>query len=198
MCSTARDIQILVVDDQRQLADLYTYWLQDSYSVRTAYSGRDALELLDETTDMVLLDRDMPDLTGDEVLERIRDRGLACPVTMVTGERPDIDVIDMHFDDYLVKPVQSDELRNAVERMVERTAYEQEVQEYFALVSKQATLREHVASETLADSESYDVLERRLTELKERLDESVAGFGANDFAHVFRRLNTPTPTSEQG
>ena len=69
---------ILVVDDERQLADLYATWVGDDYAVRTAYDGQSALEQADEAVDVVLLDRHMPDLTGDEVLGRIRDRGLDC------------------------------------------------------------------------------------------------------------------------
>ncbi len=66
---------VLVVDDEQGLADLYANWLEDRYTVHTSYNGTDALETLSQEIDVVLLDRRMPDMSGDEVLTEIRNRG---------------------------------------------------------------------------------------------------------------------------
>ncbi|ESS07881.1 MAG: response regulator containing CheY-like receiver, AAA-type ATPase, and DNA-binding domain protein [uncultured archaeon A07HN63] len=50
---------VLVVDDESDVADLYAYRLEDAFSVRTAYSGEEAIETVDETVDVILLDRRM-------------------------------------------------------------------------------------------------------------------------------------------
>ena len=63
---------VLVVDDDEDLADTCEYWLRDDYDVRVAYGGEDALNQIDETGDVVLLDRRMPKLSGDAVLEGTR------------------------------------------------------------------------------------------------------------------------------
>ena len=55
------NIHILVVEDEEPLADLFTAWLSDEYTVDTAYTGEEALELLNETLNVVLLDRRLPD-----------------------------------------------------------------------------------------------------------------------------------------
>ncbi len=82
----------------------------------------------------------MPGLSGDEVLEQIRDRDLNSRVVMVTAVKPDFDIIDMGFDDYLVKPVSKDDLYTTVEGMLSRIEYDNQMQEYFSLVSKKAVL----------------------------------------------------------
>jgi CheY-like chemotaxis protein len=67
---------VLVVDDDEDLAETCEYWLEaGQYEARVANSGEEALKVVDETVDVVLLDRRMPTLSGDEVLAELRDRG---------------------------------------------------------------------------------------------------------------------------
>lgn len=70
---------VLVVDDEPDVADAYAAQLDDQYIVSTAYGGDEALERIDVSVDIVLLDRRMPSTSGDEVLERIRNRDLNSP-----------------------------------------------------------------------------------------------------------------------
>lgn len=159
---------VLVVEDQVEIADLYTEWLSANYNIRTAYDGQQALEALDEAVDVVLLDRRMPEIHGDDLLDCIRDRGLSCRVTIVTAVDPDFDIIELGFDEYLTKPVSAVELRRTVERMLSLTEYDQEVQEYFALASKIATLHASQTQAALADSEEYAELHSRFATAEER------------------------------
>lgn len=159
---------VLVVEDDVENADLYSEWLSADYHVRTAYDGDQALAALDESVDVVLLDRRMPEMHGDELLELIRDRGLSCRVTIVTAIDPDFDIIELGFDEYLTKPVSAVELRRTVERMLSLREYDQEVQEYFSLASKIATLHASQSQATLADSEEYATLHARFATAEER------------------------------
>ncbi|MDY7082664.1 MAG: response regulator, partial [Halobacteria archaeon] len=59
---------IVVVDDEQAVADMYYEWLEGEYDVKKAYDGEEALEKIDQDTDLVLLDRRMPGMSGDEVL----------------------------------------------------------------------------------------------------------------------------------
>ena len=166
---------VLVVEDEPDLADLYAAWLGDEYRVRTAYGGHEALDELDEAddeVDAILLDRRMPGLSGDEVLTAVRDRGVDCRVAMVTAVEPDFDILEMGFDDYLVKPVTSDTLRETVEGLLRRGEYDTEVQELFSLTSKKAMLESEKSASDLADNEEYQRLTARIDELRERADES--------------------------
>jgi DNA-binding response OmpR family regulator len=166
---------VLVVEDEPDLADLYAAWLGDEYRVRTAYGGHEALDELDEAddeVDAILLDRRMPGLSGDEVLTAVRDRGIDCRVAMVTAVEPDFDILEMGFDDYLVKPVTSDTLRETVEGLLRRGEYDSEVQELFSLTSKKAMLESEKSASDLADNEEYQRLTERIEELRDRADES--------------------------
>jgi DNA-binding response OmpR family regulator len=172
--------RVLVVDDESQLADLFATWLSSEWTTETAYDGSAALETLDESFDVVLLDRRMPCQSGDEVLERIRENGYDCRVIMVTAVDPDFDIIEMGFDDYLVKPVSKDELLELVESVANRSAYQSAVQDYYALVSKKALLESEKEDSELADNEEYRELCSRIDELEGRLDETVTEFSTHD------------------
>ena len=62
---------VLVVEDETHLAELYSEYLDDNYDVRTAYGGVEAIEMLASELGVVLLDRRMPIVSGNEVLAAI-------------------------------------------------------------------------------------------------------------------------------
>ncbi|TYT63422.1 HalX domain-containing protein [Natrialba swarupiae] len=182
-------LEVLVVDDEARLADLFATWLETEWSVDTAYDGEEALEKMAESIEVVLLDRRMPGLSGDDVLEAIRDDGYDCRVVMVTAVDPDFDIIEMGFDDYLVKPVSKDELLGIVEEVSGRSEYESDILEYYALVSKKALLESEKADRVLANNEEYQQLRERIEELEQRVDESVSGLSSHDdFVGAFQDI----------
>ncbi|WP_410764824.1 bacterio-opsin activator domain-containing protein [Haloferax sp. DFSO60] len=153
---------VLVVDDDKDLADTCQYWLnQGRYVVETAYGGSEALSQLDEHVDVVLLDRRMPSISGDDVLEEIRERELDCRVAMMTAVEPDTDIVDMPFDAYLVKPVSESQVTETVEELLVRSGFEREVRDYFALESTHEAL-ENRAAEELRNPEVLDDLQQQL------------------------------------
>ena len=155
---------ILLVDDEPNLVDLYETFLSGEYDIRTATGGEEALEVVDESVDVVLLDRRMPGVTGDEVLEEIRARSLNVRTAMLTAVEPDTDIIDMPFDDYRVKPVDRSDLIATVELLLERATYDAQSQEFFSLASKKAALE-------IADRDDTDEYRRLTEELGERRDD---------------------------
>ena len=136
------EAEILLVEDDRELAALYAAWLEGIHTVRTAADGVEALETVDDTVDIVLLDRQLPKLSGTEVLTTIRERDLSCRVVIVSGAEPDFDLIRMEFDGYLVKPVTKEELRSAVEQTIAQASYGEKLQEFHALVQTRNVLDE--------------------------------------------------------
>lgn len=165
-----REPVVLIVDDEPEVVKMYRLYLEDECEVRTATSGEEALEKLDPAVDVVLLDRRMPGMSGDEVLERIRLRGVDCRVVMVTAIKPSMDILDMAFDDYLVKPVEKEGLQDAVERMMARDALNRRILEMFSLASKLATLESKLEINQLERSEEYQQLIDRFTRLRDDLD----------------------------
>ena len=110
--------QVLIVEDRQPLADLYAEWLADTYHVETAYTGREAVSMLDASVDVLLLDRRLPDISGDDVFEISADRGLDCRVAMITAAEPTFETATMGLDDYLTKPVSRATLRETVSALL--------------------------------------------------------------------------------
>ena len=164
---------VLIVEDEPDLANLYAAWLDDTCDVETAYDGETALDAIDETVDIVLLDRRMPGLSGDTILTTIRDRDLDCRVAMVTAVEPDFDIIEMGFDDYLVKPVSKDELRRIVDQLTLRSSYDAQLQEFFALASKKALLDAQKTDAELKSSQEYARLQDRLAVLRVKVNDTM-------------------------
>ncbi|WP_416839558.1 bacterio-opsin activator domain-containing protein [Haloferax sp. DFSO52] len=153
---------VLVVDDDEDLADTCKYWLSgERYTVETAYGGRAALNRIDDSVDVVLLDRRMPSISGDDVLEEIRARGIDCRVAMMTAVEPDTDIVDMPFDTYLVKPVSESDVKETVEELLFRSGFDDEIREYFALESTEQALGSRELDE-LREPEALDELRSRL------------------------------------
>ncbi|WP_299236834.1 response regulator [Natronomonas sp.] len=179
---------VLVVEDERALIELYVRWLENDYTVLTATGGEEALEQFDERVDVVLLDRLMPGMSGDEALEEIRGRSSDCKVAMVTAVEPDFDVISMGFDDYLTKPVEREEMVETIQRLLSRSEFDGIEQELYALSSKQAALRASKPKEELDDNEEFQRLQERIQQLRDELDATLPGMEDDEFVAMVRDI----------
>lgn len=182
---TSSPPRVLVVEDETELAELFAEWLAEEYEVDVATDGETALDLVDGDTDVVLLDRLMPGISGDEVLETIRERGFDCRVAMVTAVEPNFDVLDMGFDDYVVKPVFREDIRRLVSGLRERDEYDRHLSELFSLASKLAALESHKQRDELTENEGYRRLKADLAETRDRVEQLEAGMSEEDFEAVF-------------
>lgn len=187
-------ITVLVVEDEEALASLYDAWLSDDYDVRIAHTGRDALDLLDETVDVVLLDRRLPGLSGREVLTAIREQYDDCQVAMVTAVEPGLDILEMGFDDYVTKPASRDDIRSVVASLADRKQYDAYVQRYFRLLSKRAALEREVGD--LAEHPEYDELRADIEAVEANLDGLVDEFGPTDFDAQFYSFSSPNGVAD--
>ena len=176
MGAAEEDTTVLVVDDETAVADAYTAQLQRDYDVRTAYGGEEALDAVDSQVEVVLLDRRMPAISGDEVLDEIRERDLDCRVIMVTAVDPDFDIVDMPFEDYLQKPVDRDDLHTAIQNQLAASEYDEQVDEFLELNTKIGLLEEEKPTQELEQSEDVREIKERAEDLKEDLDETVMEF----------------------
>ncbi len=189
--------RVLIVEDETDLADLYAIYLSDVYDVQTANDGDAALELVGEDTDVVLLDRRMPDMTGDEVLAEIRSRGIDCRVAMITAVEPDLDIVEMAFDDYLVKPVTREDLHGLVEVLLRRAGYDARAQEFFRLASKKAAL-ESTPDVSVEEESEYQELTRRMEEIQEDLNETMSELTDDDFRQAFASFSEDDVEADEG
>ena len=116
---------ILVVDDDKHITEVLRRALAyEGYSVEVALKGDEALrKLLERQPDLVVLDRMLPNVDGLEVCRRIRESGNQVPILMLTAKDaiPDrVMGLDSGADDYLVKPMQLDELLAHVRALLRR------------------------------------------------------------------------------
>ncbi len=163
----------IVVDDEREVADAYALRLRGLCDVQTVYTGQDALETIaDEPIDVVLLDRHMPGMSGDEVLAELDDRGYPGRIIMVTAIDPGFDVLDMPFDDYLCKPVERDDVRTAVEHQCTVLGYET-LGEYFGIEAKRRVLVAERPEVELRENDEYQQLGQRAQELRKRVRRTI-------------------------
>jgi DNA-binding response OmpR family regulator len=178
---------VLVVDDEQKVADVQALTLQHSYETRVAYGGREALETFDESVDAVVLDRRMPDIHGDEVLARIRERDADTVVVMMTAVDPDLNILEMEFDDYLTKPVDAETLHSSLERQLDtRQEDDPRLTEFFSIVSKLDVLESELPPSALDESEEYTDLKERADALGEELDAEDDDF--EDLVDTFRDI----------
>ena len=181
---------VLVVEDERDLADLYADWLGEAYDVRTAYTAEEAMAELSQAVDVVLLDRRLPETSGDDVLDRIVAMDYRCSVAMVTAVDPDFDIIDLGFDDYVVKPIDRETLQDLVARLLTRSLYNEEVRRYFALVSTRASLESTKSPEELDANDRYQDLLADIGDTESSLDDIVSRFTDEDFLALVHALGS--------
>ena len=119
--------RVLVVEDEPDIAALIAYQLtREGFRVETVGSGTEALVAIDkEAPDLVVLDRMLPGLSGDEVIQRLRDdpETLSIPVLMLTAKREQedrIEGLELGADDYLTKPFSPRELVLRVQAVLRR------------------------------------------------------------------------------
>ncbi len=115
---------ILVIDDDPRMLRLIKEELRDEYNVATATSGKVGLAFLQrKTTDLILLDYEMPEENGPEVLDKIRAdiKTKNIPVVFLTGinDREKIQkVLSMKPQGYLLKPINHDKLLETISNVI--------------------------------------------------------------------------------
>ena len=115
---------IAVIDDDEYIGDMLRRALEgEGYQVARAYSGTEALLLLEKTNpDLVLLDVALPDGTGFDLCREIKAKDLA-PVIFLTARDEERDVVlgfDLGADDYVIKPFRNRELLSRIANVLRR------------------------------------------------------------------------------
>lgn len=168
--ATGEPATLAVLDDEPMLADLLTEWVDEKWVCETFTEGRALLDGVDDSVDVVLLDRQLPGLSGAEVLERLRERGSTAPVCLVSGVEPSVDIVDLPLNDYLRKPVSRPELQATIEELLLRRTYHPHVQEFFNCAAKLDAIESATPATQLGEDERYLALKRRADELRQAAD----------------------------
>ncbi|QAT39423.1 tetratricopeptide repeat protein [Clostridium sp. JN-9] len=113
---------VLVVDDTKNIKNLLTTCLTlNGYSVLTASNGFDAMEILKKNkVNLVFLDIKMPELSGTEVLKRIRAMGIDTPVIIMTAfatVKNAVECTKLGAVTYLQKPFTTDKVKSVLKEI---------------------------------------------------------------------------------
>lgn len=119
--------KILVVEDDENVSDGIKDWLMlEHYVVEQAADGADALQLLAHYKyDLIILDWDLPTVSGIDVCRSFRAQGGLVPILMLTGKnalKEKREGLDSGCDDYLTKPFELEELSARIRALLRRPA----------------------------------------------------------------------------
>lgn len=127
VASTESRYTLLLVDDNRDFCAVMSEYLADEYSIRTAYNGREALEVLEEDNiNMVISDIMMPVMDGTELCRQIKTnvRWSHIPVILLTARMAEecrTEGLKQGADDYIVKPFDFNLLKLRIRKFMEWT-----------------------------------------------------------------------------
>ena len=175
--------KILWVDDEIDLLKPHILFLEErDYSVTPLCAGADALDELEgELPDLVLLDEQMPGLSGLDTLRQIKLRWPSLPVVMVTKSEEEHvmeDALGGKISDYLVKPVSPSQLLLTVKRLTEGRQLRQE----HSAVDYQRQFRElSMQLDSGLDADGWCDMQRQLV----RWDLELAGLDDSGVHEIF-------------
>ncbi|ACV47934.1 response regulator receiver protein [Halomicrobium mukohataei DSM 12286] len=167
------DVAVLVLEDETELLDAYVNGLEDEYDVyaaETAATATDHVDGLGDDLDVALLDRRLPERSGDDVLKYIQSAPIDCRTAMVTAVDPSLDIIDMGFDDYVVKPVTPSDLRTVIDRLLKLEAYDDVYQTLSEKRVKRSVLAAELSRTELERSEEFAALQSEIADLEAQLE----------------------------
>lgn len=122
------DGKVLIIEDEREIARIVKSYLEkDGFNVTVAETGKQALELIKERFDLIILDLMLPDIDGESICTSIREFSQV-PIIMLTaksGEDDRVKGLGIGADDYVVKPFSPRELVARVKAHLRRIKREE-------------------------------------------------------------------------
>ncbi len=185
---TTTQPSILIVDDQSNMTEILSIQLGDEYTVQIANSGTSALKMIDEEIDVVLLDRRMPGLSGDEVLRRIRFEGYNCRVVMLTAAVPNFDIIELPFDDYVCKPVDHQTLTRVIDYQLKLRQSPKVISDLYKDKLKQRLIQREKSSRDLNSSPAYQELNQQIISYQKQAEGLVSDL--DSFESAFESIHS--------
>ncbi len=129
--------KILIIEDDKALIETLIATLEtENYKVMSASDGEEGFQLAcKENVDLIILDLVLPSLSGMEICQKLRAKGVMTPIIVLTGEKKEeIDKVlglELGADDYVTKPFGTKELLARIKAVLRRSEAETaEVEEY--------------------------------------------------------------------
>jgi diguanylate cyclase (GGDEF)-like protein/PAS domain S-box-containing protein len=175
---------ILVVDDNRQLGEFIAWTLLPSmgYDGQVVYDGASALSAIHQKTPaMLLLDLELPDTNGLDLLRALNNEGLTIPTILFTAhgsEQVAIDAFRLGVQNYLIKPVEPELLEAAISQALNETRLRQEKTKLLSELNEKVTwlLALSKIGQSVTSTLDLDDVLRRIVEAGVQLTNADEGF----------------------
>ena len=160
--------RIYVVDDDPKIGELFAKVLdRDGYATQGFTSAEPLLQTIDDgkTPDLVLTDLMMPDVSGMELIEGLRERGLTIPVIVMTAHssvQTAVEAMRLGAFHYLQKPVNLEEMRALLAKALDLYSDKKELQEI-----KTTRKKQHSTSRIIGKSEPVQTVRDTIETLKD-------------------------------
>lgn len=135
-----QQLSTMIVEDEQMVVSIIEDYFPDSYDIRSAETAQRALDTYHDDIELLIFDRRLRKMSGDELAASIRAEHKKQLMLCVSGVKPGNDIHQLQCDEYIQKPFTEDELKTKVELLLNRTELEHPAREYLSLRSKQVAL----------------------------------------------------------
>lgn len=144
--------QIFIIDDEESILKMLSHWVKNQwgYNVKTFTSGTEALSALSENPDLILLDIMLPDINGNEVLGRIKQRNSNLPVIMLSAQgsvEVALESVRLGAFDYFPKPVDKNRLEPAIRNAIKNFDLEREIEKLKENIQKEYSFENIISAD---------------------------------------------------
>lgn len=189
-------MKVLIVEDDKILSDTIKQCICKIYDVNQASDGYEGYIMSKEGIyDIIILDLMLPEMSGYEVLKKLRENKIYTPVLILTtkdGIEDKLKGFNYGADDYLIKPFEREELIARLSAIIRRSTgkYEENILEFkdlkLDLNSRKVFIKE---SEIILQGKQFDILEYLIKSkgtiiTKEQIFERIWGFDSETTANV--------------
>ena len=181
-------MKILIVEDERTLSDTIKQCICKKFDTEQAYDGYEAYIMAKENIyDAIILDLMIPEMSGYDVLKKLRENKVLTPVLILTAKDTLNDKLkgfNYGADDYLVKPFEREELLARLEAIIRRTSgvYKEDTVEFKDLKLNIKNRRAFIKNEEIIlQGKQFDILEYLINSkgtiiTKEQIFDKIWGF----------------------
>ncbi len=175
---------ILVVDDNRQIANFLSTQLlpQLGYHSLVAHSGKEALRVLDDkSVSLMVLDLELPDMQGLDILRRLEKQNRKIPAILVTGhgsEQVAVEAFRLGVQNYMTKPIDTEQLGSSIKQALRETRLVRERAQLTTQLRRQLNWQTTLAriGRSVTSSLNLDDVLRRIVEAATHLTRAEEGF----------------------
>lgn len=189
-------MKILIVEDDIILSDTIKQCVAKNYAIEQAYDGYEGYMLAKQGIyDLILLDLMLPEMSGYDVLLKLRENRVYTPVLILTakdGLQDKVKGFQYGADDYLVKPFEREELLARIEAMLRRNkgSYQKDELSFYDMKLNLKNRNVTIKEETITlQGKQFDILEYLLNArdtiiTKEQIFDKIWGFNSETTTNV--------------